>query len=146
MPMTCPSRRLPICWSCSAARWTCTRRTASELTPAGARSPLAAVAPDQPVLHWHGDTFDLPPGATLLASTGAYAQQAFSAGPNLLALQFHLEAGGGIERWLTGHAQELAGAGIDPQTIREGAARNAALLEAVSRRTLLGWLSQLEER
>lgn len=114
------------------------------LTPAGASSSLAEIAPDQPVLHWHGDTFDLPSGATLLASTDEYAQQAFSAGPNVLALQFHLEAGAGIERWLTGHADELAAAGIAAETIRSGALRNAASLEAVARRTLLAWLSQLE--
>jgi GMP synthase (glutamine-hydrolysing) len=115
-----------------------------QLTQAGAGSPLAAVTPGQPVLHWHGDTFDLPPGATLLASTDSYAQQAFSAGPKVLALQFHLEAGAGIERWLTGHADELAAAGIAPELIRTGALRNAAPLEAVARRTLLAWLSQLD--
>jgi len=117
-----------------------------ELTSAGSRSPLASITPEQPVLHWHGDTFDLPGGATLLASTGAYAQQAFSAGPNVLALQFHLEGGAGIERWLTGHAGELAAAGIDPETIGHGATRNAPLLAAVSHQVLLAWLSQLEER
>ncbi|KHL25244.1 glutamine amidotransferase [Croceibacterium mercuriale] len=114
------------------------------LTPAGASSPLAAVTPGQAVLHWHGDTFDLPPGATLLASTDTYARQAFSAGPNVLALQFHLEAGAGIERWLTGHADELAAAGIAAEAIREGALHNAASLEGIARRTLLAWLSQLD--
>ncbi len=33
------------------------------------------------VLHWHGDTFDLPPGATHLAKSKAYPNQAFRAGP-----------------------------------------------------------------
>ena len=33
------------------------------------------------VLHWHGDTFDLPPGATHLATSKAYPNQAFRAGP-----------------------------------------------------------------
>ena len=114
------------------------------LTPAGERSCLAAVTPGQPVLHWHGDTFDLPPGATLLASTDAYAQQAFSAGPNVLALQFHLEAGAEIEQWLTGHADELAAADIAPETIRRDAIRNAAPLAAIARQTVLLWLAQLD--
>ena len=43
------------------------------------------------VLHWHRDTFDLPPGATHLAASRAYPNQAFRAGPRAWGLQFHLE-------------------------------------------------------
>ena len=60
------------------------------LTESGQRSCLAAIGA-QPVLHWHGDTFDLPPGAQLLASSDLYPNQAFSYGGNVLALQFHVE-------------------------------------------------------
>lgn len=42
-------------------------------------------------LHWHGDTFDLPPGATLLASTAACRNQAFICQENVIGLQFHIE-------------------------------------------------------
>jgi GMP synthase (glutamine-hydrolysing) len=42
-------------------------------------------------LHWHGDTFELPVGAALLASSAAYAHQAFRLG-GALGLQFHVEA------------------------------------------------------
>ena len=42
-------------------------------------------------LHWHGETFDLPPAATWLARTGACPHQAFQVGDHVLALQFHLE-------------------------------------------------------
>ena len=42
------------------------------------------------VFHWHRETFALPPGATLLASSAVCAHQAFAIGPHL-ALQFHLE-------------------------------------------------------
>lgn len=45
------------------------------------------------VFHWHGDTFDLPPGATLLASNDAFKSQAFCAKDGrVLATQFHFEA------------------------------------------------------
>ncbi len=40
---------------------------------------------------WHGDTFDLPQGATLLATSIAYPNQAFRLGENILAFQFHPE-------------------------------------------------------
>lgn len=58
----------------------------------GAASPLRHLD-GVPLLHWHSDTFDLPQGAQLLASSGIYAHQAFRRGPNLLALQFHAEMG-----------------------------------------------------
>ena len=44
------------------------------------------------VLHWHGDTFELPEGARRLASTTVCRNQAFIR-KNALGLQFHLEAG-----------------------------------------------------
>lgn len=43
-----------------------------------------------PVLHWHGDTFDLPRGACHLASSDAYANQGFRLG-RAYGFQFHLE-------------------------------------------------------
>jgi GMP synthase (glutamine-hydrolysing) len=61
------------------------------LTSAGKHSPLRFLE-GVPVLHWHGDTFDLPDGAELLASTSLYRNQAFRYGKSVLAFQFHPEA------------------------------------------------------
>ena len=49
-----------------------------QLTEAGQQSCLAPLAAAPDTLHWHGDTFDLPSGSELLASTGACPHQAFT--------------------------------------------------------------------
>jgi len=43
------------------------------------------------VFHWHGETFDLPPGAIRLARSEGCENQAFQLGHNVIGLQFHLE-------------------------------------------------------
>lgn len=64
-----------------------------ETTAAAGHSPLAPLTPEFPAFHWHGDTYDIPAGGTLLARTPVCRNQAFSAADGLaLGLQFHLEA------------------------------------------------------
>lgn len=43
------------------------------------------------VFHWHGDTFDIPRGAHLLASSEACRNQGFIIEDRIVSLQFHLE-------------------------------------------------------
>lgn len=52
---------------------------------------LAGLDVAEPVVHWHGDTFDLPQGATLLASTLACPHQFFRIGNKVFGMQFHIE-------------------------------------------------------
>ena len=115
------------------------------LTDAGKASALAPLADAHAaVLHWHGDTFDLPQGATLLASNRNYPNQAFAYGTDALALQFHLEADpGGIERWLVGHAVELAKAGIDIPALRREAVARAPVYAAQGLAVFGRWLNQI---
>lgn len=55
-------------------------------------SPFCSVFPGEAeVFHWHGDTFDIPPGGTRLCSSKACRNQAFVVGDRILGLQFHLE-------------------------------------------------------
>ena len=111
------------------------------LTDAGRRSCLAAVG-DAAVLHWHGDTFDLPEGATLLASTALYPNQAFAWKGRALALQFHLEAtAAGLERWYIGHAAEIAATpDIDVASLRAAAHRHAPVLAPPAEHVFGAWL------
>ncbi len=80
-----------------------------KLSEAGKNSALVhLLTDDTPVLHWHGDTFDLPIGSTLLASSDLYPNQGFSWGKSCLALQFHPEVTAlNLERWFIGHACEI---------------------------------------
>lgn len=111
-------------------------------TPVGQDSALAELAAaNWEVLHWHGDTFDLPPGAQLLASTTAVQNQAYAIGNQVLALQFHPEVmPRDIEAWLIGHTVELGKAGIDPRTIRARTAEVGAIVAAAGERVFARWL------
>jgi len=52
------------------------------------------------VFHWHNETFDLPPGAALLACSERCLHQAFRVGSRIYGLQFHLEVTPGmIDDW-----------------------------------------------
>jgi GMP synthase-like glutamine amidotransferase len=65
-----------------------------ELTPAAAEDAVFAGAPPRfSALQWHGDTYDLPAGATRLARSERYEQQAFALG-SAYGVQFHLEVDG----------------------------------------------------
>ncbi len=115
-----------------------------QLTSAGLASCLEPLAEEgATVLHWHGDTFDLPEGATRLARNAHYENQAFAFGSHALALQFHAEADPRrLEEWYVGHAIELSAAGISIPELRAETAGVAGRLQTQTQRIFGEWLKQ----
>lgn len=111
------------------------------LTAAGRGSCLAPLADGVPVLHWHGDRFQIPACAERLAGTAICPDQAFAVGHAVLGLQFHLEVDPGhLESWLVGHAGELESVGIEPNVLRGQATQVGGRLVPVARHIFAQWL------
>jgi GMP synthase (glutamine-hydrolysing) len=117
------------------------------LTEAGRASPVRHLDGElTSMLHWHGDTFDLPTGATRLASTPACENQAFVFGDHVLGLQCHPEIRADrFEPWLIGNAGELVAEGIDARELRADTARLGPRLEEAAQRMFGEWLDQVEK-
>lgn len=115
-----------------------------DLHPRAAETPLRHLA-GLPMLHWHGDTFDLPAGTELLASTSAYSHQAFRRGSNLLALQFHAEMGEDprFDSWLGKWPEAIAAAGRTQAEMRDDHAAHGPNAVAAGRRMIAEWLAEL---
>lgn len=117
-----------------------------ELTSEGRDDPLFAGVEEPLVsLQWHGDTFDLPDGAALLARSPLVPNQAFRAGERAYGVQFHLEVTGEMAReWADVPAYQRSLA----ETLGEdeGAAfiadveRRADELHPAARRLFANWL------
>ena len=81
------------------------------LTEEGQASPIFSALPDRfPALHWHGDTFSIPPGASRMAESDACSNQAFILG-KAIGLQFHLESNPESMKRLIDHCAEEMTAG-----------------------------------
>lgn len=111
---------------------------------AGLASPLRHIE-DVPVLHWHGDTFDLPQRAELLASSDKYPNQAFRRGDNILALQCHSEMGEDprFDAWLEDEPY-IAAAGLTVGELRAQHDAHGSVAVAAGRRMITDWLDRLE--
>lgn len=116
-----------------------------DLTDAGIDSPLRHFYNEKcKVGHWHGDTFDLPESATLLASTDQYKNQAFQIGKKCMGIQFHPEPNDEIwHSWLVSTHSQLKQIGISPDTLRKDIARHSHCLQNHSRQFLLEWLESI---
>lgn len=89
-----------------------------------------ALPPVWEAFHWHGDTFELPPGAAHLAASTACAQQGFVFDGRVLALQFHLETTPDSARALIAHCGQEIDGGPFVQTAAEMLAAPARFARA----------------
>ncbi len=109
-----------------------------ELTAEAGHDPLLAGLPRRlTVLHWHGDTFDPPPGATLLVANDRYRSQAFRCGDRAWGLQFHLEVDGrAVASFLDAFGADTEQAGTTPAAIAGDTAAALTALEPHRTRVL----------
>jgi len=113
-------------------------------TEAGSSSPVRHFA-GVPVMEWHGDTFDLPAGATLLAGSSDYANEAFALGTWGLAVQFHPETTEEMhEEWLAIGRESVVSHGIDPNVLVAEREEHSAAMGVASQAMLNDFLDGLE--
>jgi GMP synthase (glutamine-hydrolysing) len=122
------------------------------LTEAAASDPVFADLPRElDTLQWHGETFSLPQGAVLLASSPAYPNQAFRWGRHAYGVQFHLEVSREMAaEWarVPSYADALArvlGTGSATALVDQLAER-AETLQAQGRRMFERWLDLFAPR
>ena len=117
-----------------------------KLSHEGESTPVRHLAGDKtPMLHWHGDTYDFPAGASLLASSDKYTIQAYSYGDNALGLQCHPEVTAeSLESWLaSGGFAEIEAAGQTVPEFRAATKENARILRHQSALFLGEWLDKV---
>jgi GMP synthase-like glutamine amidotransferase len=97
---------------------------------------FSGLPPFLTVMHWHGETFDIPAGAQRLIGGQTYANQAFRLGDAAWGVQFHLEVtAAAVEGFLTAFAADATGTPGGPDAVR--AATPVALTALASARDLV---------
>lgn len=98
------------------------------------------------VFQWHGDTYDLPPGARVLAYSDLYPQ-AFQVG-SAVGIQFHLEVDAGLIRsWIREYAAEVRAEGLSEEKIMPlGAEGDVEALAAKCRRVYKNFISTIKRQ
>jgi GMP synthase-like glutamine amidotransferase len=120
------------------------------LTDGAADDPVfGSLPPEVPMFHWHGDGFETPAGATLVAASAAYPNQAFRAGALAYGVQFHAEATVDLVRgWLAlpatrAQLEAAEGAGA-AERLEADAVRSLPAVNDVARALMRGWRDAAE--
>jgi GMP synthase (glutamine-hydrolysing) len=112
-----------------------------ELTTDGKQDPLWRKAPSRFVAyHWHGDIFELPKGATLLASSEITPVQAYRCDDRVYGILFHLEVSENhIRRMLSEFADEVQRENMSARQIMDQAKYHLGLLQQIGVTVFGGW-------
>ncbi len=90
--------------------------------------------------HWHGDVFDLPRGAQLLARSALTPHQAFRYGNHAYGTLFHIETTETLLRdMISQFADELRGGGLSGEHIASEAAAHFGALRRIGRGVFDRW-------
>lgn len=118
---------------------------AIDVNEAGMQTPVRHFGKDRTrVMQWHGDTFDLPQGAVLLASSPLYAHQVFQWGRHSLGFQCHVEVDRKTVRsWLVNEAYDAAKSGIDIPLLRRETDEWAGVMERQTLQFFHDWLDRI---
>lgn len=95
------------------------------------------------MMHWHGDTFELPEGTTLLASSDLYQNQAYSYGAHVLGVQCHPEiTESKLNLWYDYSAADLKDVGTSVEKLKAAAHEYAQKLTEQTALFLNEWLDE----
>lgn len=115
---------------------------ALELTPAAVSDPIIGTL-GEPVLSLHGDTWDPPPGATVLARSSRFPH-AFRFG-SAVAIQSHPEVSAAIvSGWIDTFGRDrFAAAGVDPDALLGQIAEGDGANRDRAHRLFTAWLDEV---
>lgn len=95
------------------------------------------------MLHWHGDTFDLPDGAVLLASSTQYQKQAYSYGDHVFAMQCHPEiTESKLRLWYSASKDQIIEVGTTVEALQKDAEQYGETLRVQTEKFLNEWLDE----
>ena len=110
----------------------------------GVKTPLRHLdAQYTKMMHWHGDTFDLPDGAVLLASSDKYKKQAYTYGDHIFAMQCHPEVTASkLKLWYASNIHDINEVGQTVKAMQDDAAAYNEKLSQQAALFLNEWLDE----
>jgi len=116
------------------------------MTDAAKGSAFEHIAPENTnMFHWHGDSFDCPEGATLIASSAQYKHQIYTYGSNICGLQCHPEVTEeSLEEWYVMLVKDVTGknAKMPLKSLREDTKKYAKTLAIQTEKFFNQWLNE----